>query len=41
MRGTPPAVTVSANGADAAVLGAAGLIIQRIIADPAGVLGLQ
>lgn len=40
MRGAPPVLTVSANGADAAVLGAAGLIIQRIIADPADVLGL-
>ncbi|MEU1391380.1 MULTISPECIES: ROK family transcriptional regulator [unclassified Nonomuraea] len=40
MRGTPPALVVSANGADAAVLGAAGLIIQRIVADPAKVLGL-
>ncbi|RSN01166.1 sugar kinase [Nonomuraea sp. WAC 01424] len=40
MRGTPPALAVSANGADAAVLGAAGLIIQRIVADPADVLGL-
>ncbi|NUT42316.1 MAG: ROK family transcriptional regulator [Thermoactinospora sp.] len=40
MRGTPPALTVSANGADAAVLGAAGLIIQHIVTDPAGVLGV-
>ncbi|MER6575904.1 ROK family transcriptional regulator [Nonomuraea sp. NPDC001023] len=40
MRGTPPALVVSANGADAAVLGAAGLIIQRIVADPADVLGV-
>ncbi|MFG1708785.1 ROK family protein [Nonomuraea sp. M3C6] len=40
MRGTPPALVVSGIGADAAVLGAAGLIIQRLIADPAQVLGL-
>ncbi|TMR34751.1 ROK family transcriptional regulator [Nonomuraea zeae] len=40
MRGTPPALTVSGIGADAAVLGAAGLIIQQLIAEPAQVLGL-
>jgi predicted NBD/HSP70 family sugar kinase len=40
MRGTPPPLVVSANGADAAVLGAAGLIIQQIIDEPAHVLGL-
>jgi predicted NBD/HSP70 family sugar kinase len=40
MRGTPPALTVSGIGADAAVLGAAGLMIQQIIAEPAQVLGL-
>jgi predicted NBD/HSP70 family sugar kinase len=40
MRGTPPALMVSGTGADAAVLGAGGLIIQRILADPAEVLGL-
>ncbi|TMR24669.1 ROK family transcriptional regulator [Nonomuraea turkmeniaca] len=40
MRGTPPALVVSGIGADAAVLGAAGLVIQRILADPAEVLGL-
>lgn len=40
MRGTPPALVVSGIGADAAVLGAAGLIIQRIIADPAQLLSL-
>ncbi|WP_188188715.1 ROK family transcriptional regulator [Nonomuraea sp. SYSU D8015] len=40
MRGAPPPLVVSGIGADAAVLGAAGLIIQRIIADPAQALGL-
>ncbi|GAA3685639.1 ROK family transcriptional regulator [Nonomuraea antimicrobica] len=40
MRGTPPALVVSGTGADAAVLGAAGLIIQRIIAEPAQLLGM-
>ncbi|PZG22686.1 sugar kinase [Nonomuraea aridisoli] len=40
MRGTPPAVVVSRTGADAAVLGAAGLVIQQVIAEPAGMLGL-
>ncbi|MFC4014016.1 ROK family protein [Nonomuraea purpurea] len=40
MRATPPALVVSEIGADAAVLGAAGLIIQRVIADPAQTLGL-
>lgn len=41
MRGTPPALVVSAIGADAAVLGAAGLVIQQVIAEPAQLLGLQ
>lgn len=40
MRGTPPALVVSGIGADAAVLGAAGLIIQQVIAEPAQMLGL-
>ncbi|WP_328808341.1 ROK family transcriptional regulator [Nonomuraea montanisoli] len=40
MRRTPPRVAMSAIGADAAVLGAAGLAMQRVIADPAGVLAL-
>lgn len=40
MRGTPPALVVSGTGGDAAVLGAAGSVIQRIIADPAQLLGL-
>ncbi|MEU6713661.1 ROK family transcriptional regulator [Nonomuraea sp. NPDC046802] len=40
MRATPPALVVSEIGADAAVLGAAGLIIQRVIADPAQTLAL-
>ncbi|MEV4084350.1 ROK family transcriptional regulator, partial [Nonomuraea fuscirosea] len=40
MRGTPPALVVSGTGPDAAVLGAAGSVIQRIIADPAQLLGL-
>ncbi|HEX4815069.1 MAG TPA: ROK family transcriptional regulator [Nonomuraea sp.] len=40
MRGTPPPLVVSGIGADAAVLGAAGLVIQRVLADPAQVLGL-
>ncbi len=40
MRRTPPRLVASESGADAAVLGAAGLVIQRVIADPAGVLGL-
>ncbi|MEO3869798.1 ROK family transcriptional regulator [Nonomuraea sp. B12E4] len=40
MRGTPPTLLVSEIGPDAAVLGAAGLVIQRLIAEPAGVLGL-
>ncbi|MGP3961387.1 ROK family protein [Nonomuraea sp. 3N208] len=40
MRGAPPHLVVSETGADAAVLGAAGLVIQRILADPAQVLGL-
>jgi predicted NBD/HSP70 family sugar kinase len=40
MRGTPPALSVSVTGPDAAVLGAAGLIIQQIIAEPATALGL-
>ncbi|MFI7636795.1 ROK family protein [Nonomuraea sp. NPDC049400] len=40
MRGTPPALVVSEIGADAAVLGAAGLIIQQVIAEPAQILGL-
>ncbi|WP_327586472.1 ROK family transcriptional regulator [Nonomuraea sp. NBC_00507] len=40
MRGTPPPLVVSGIGADAAVLGAAGLVIQRVLADPAEVLGL-
>ncbi|MFB4283772.1 ROK family protein [Nonomuraea sp. MTCD27] len=40
MRGTPPALVVSGTGADSAVLGAAGLIIQQIIAEPAQLLGL-
>ncbi|MGW0807289.1 ROK family protein [Nonomuraea sp. NPDC002799] len=40
MRGTPPPLVVSGIGADAAVLGAAGLIIQQVIAEPARVLGL-
>ncbi|MEU8247377.1 ROK family transcriptional regulator [Nonomuraea sp. NPDC048916] len=40
MRRTPPRLAVSAIGPDAAILGAAGLVIQRVIADPAGVLGL-
>ncbi|TDE58616.1 ROK family transcriptional regulator [Nonomuraea mesophila] len=40
MRGAPPALVVSGTGPDAAVLGAAGMIIQRIIAEPAEVLGL-
>ncbi|WP_245765525.1 ROK family transcriptional regulator [Nonomuraea jiangxiensis] len=41
MRGTPPTLLVSGIGPDAAVLGAAGLVIQRLIADPAEVLDLQ
>lgn len=40
MRGTPPALVVSGTGGDAAVLGAAGLIIQQILAEPAQMLGL-
>ncbi|MEV0386518.1 ROK family transcriptional regulator [Nonomuraea sp. NPDC050643] len=40
MRGTPPALVVSGIGADAAVLGAAGLIIQQLLAEPAQMLGL-
>ncbi|NRQ34130.1 ROK family transcriptional regulator [Nonomuraea sp. NN258] len=40
LRGGTPQVTVSEIGADAAVLGAAGLVIQRLLADPARVLGL-
>ncbi|MER7362820.1 ROK family transcriptional regulator [Nonomuraea wenchangensis] len=40
MRGAPPPLVVSGIGADAAVLGAAGLVIQRILADPAQALGL-
>ncbi|MBF8189542.1 ROK family transcriptional regulator [Nonomuraea sp. K274] len=40
LRGTPPPLVVSGIGADAAVLGAAGLVIQQIIAEPARVLGL-
>ncbi|WP_026214199.1 ROK family transcriptional regulator [Nonomuraea coxensis] len=40
MRGTPPPLVVSGIGADAAVLGAAGLVIQRVLADPAQTLGL-
>ncbi|MEO3886765.1 ROK family transcriptional regulator [Nonomuraea sp. B5E05] len=40
MRDDPPALVVSQTGPDAAVLGAAGMIIQRIIAEPAEVLGL-
>ncbi|MEV0228563.1 ROK family transcriptional regulator [Nonomuraea sp. NPDC050786] len=40
MRGTPPALVVSETGPDAAVLGAAGLIIQQVIAEPAQLLGL-
>ncbi|GAA3248738.1 ROK family transcriptional regulator [Nonomuraea helvata] len=40
MRGRPPALVVSETGPDAAVLGAAGLIIQQVIAEPAQVLGL-
>ncbi|MEU0569452.1 ROK family transcriptional regulator [Nonomuraea sp. NPDC005983] len=35
MRRVPPPLAVSETGADAAVLGAAGLVIQQIIADPA------
>ncbi|WP_344477042.1 ROK family transcriptional regulator [Nonomuraea monospora] len=40
MRGTPPALVVSGTGGDAAVLGAAGSIIQKILAEPAQMLGL-
>ncbi|WP_162795206.1 ROK family protein, partial [Nonomuraea lactucae] len=40
MRRTPPRLAVSRTGADAAILGAAGLILQQVIADPASVLGL-
>ncbi|MEV0596761.1 ROK family transcriptional regulator [Nonomuraea cavernae] len=40
MRRTPPRLAVSAIGADAAILGAAGLVIQRVVADPARALGL-
>ncbi|GAA1641480.1 ROK family transcriptional regulator [Nonomuraea maheshkhaliensis] len=40
MRGTPPALVVSRTGPDAAVLGAAGSVIQSVIADPAQLLGL-
>lgn len=40
MRGAPPDLVVSATGSDAAVLGAAGLVIQQIIAEPAKLLGL-
>ncbi|MCA2185958.1 ROK family transcriptional regulator [Nonomuraea cavernae] len=40
MRRTPPRLAVSAIGADAAILGAAGLVIQRVFADPARALGL-
>ncbi|MEV0997321.1 ROK family transcriptional regulator [Nonomuraea sp. NPDC050202] len=40
MRGTPPALVVSGTGGDAAVLGAAGSIIQKILAQPAQMLGL-
>ncbi|MEW9554671.1 ROK family protein [Nonomuraea sp. NPDC050783] len=40
MRGAPPPLVVSGTGPDAAVLGAAGLVIQRILADPAQALGL-
>ncbi|MCF6466879.1 ROK family transcriptional regulator [Nonomuraea sp. MG754425] len=40
MRGRPPALVVSATGGDAAVLGAAGLIVQQILAEPARLLGL-
>ncbi|WP_103956854.1 ROK family transcriptional regulator [Nonomuraea solani] len=40
MRGAPPALVVSGTGADAAVLGAAGLIIQQILAEPVQMLGL-
>ncbi len=40
MRGAPPALVVSGTGPDAAVLGAAGSVIQSVIADPAQLLGL-
>ncbi|WP_043619539.1 ROK family transcriptional regulator [Nonomuraea candida] len=40
MRGAPPALAVSGTGGDAAVLGAAGLIIQQILAEPARLLDL-
>ncbi|MCP2362927.1 putative NBD/HSP70 family sugar kinase [Nonomuraea thailandensis] len=40
MRGRPPALVVSGTGGEAAVLGAAGLIIQQILAEPAQLLGL-
>ncbi|MET7463183.1 ROK family protein [Nonomuraea sp. NPDC005501] len=40
MRRTAPRLAVSAIGADAAILGAAGLAMQRVIADPAGALAL-
>lgn len=38
LRHTPPAVTTSRLGSDAAVLGAAGLVLQRVLADPATLL---
>jgi predicted NBD/HSP70 family sugar kinase len=40
MRRRPPRLAVSQTGSDAAILGAAGLIIQRVLADPADALGL-
>ncbi|MFG2071956.1 ROK family transcriptional regulator [Nonomuraea maritima] len=40
MRGAPPSVVVSRIGGDAAVLGAAGLVIQQVIAEPGRMLGL-
>lgn len=36
LRGTPPSLTAAATGPDAAILGAAGQVIQCIVADPAG-----
>jgi predicted NBD/HSP70 family sugar kinase len=35
LRGTPPALTASRLGGDAATLGAAGRVIHRVLADPA------
>jgi predicted NBD/HSP70 family sugar kinase len=38
LRDKPPPIVVSALAGDAAVLGAAGLVIERVIADPARLL---